>query len=451
MDNFAFTPTEGFRNGTSFPDPSTETEAREQLQRLHDQTRDFINGVVGAVNQNASDIAQNASDIDSLELVTAQHTSGIAQNALDIDNLEAQHTGDVNTINQKINAIPRAYFGTCATDSSTRTKVISLNPSTTETLRTGDMLVISPSYDSGSYSTLTLSISPWGTIVTNQGASWRAYDSYLFIYTGSVFVEVGLIPSSWVDNALKGTLRVGSTSFTEAMLNQVIADTAQHTSDIGNLRTLAENTAEKAETLEDECSLIRGDLDAKADATALWETNRNVTTNELNIGRIYDDLHDIFPEHTKNGSGASFTGANYIRLGGQDIYGSQIATKDYVDDAVDIPVASARENGLMPSEFYQTVNSIKFHYQMIITAGNTSNQIFFVFPNTRMETFNIAVSAYEYDSSANRFTKKDVGWTLEYNGQVTAGYAYRFEATIDSASSNPIYVNIYSNATGYTR
>jgi len=57
MQQFNFNPTTGFNNTTSFPDPADETETREQLQRLHDQTRDFINNyIVVALNNLGSPI-----------------------------------------------------------------------------------------------------------------------------------------------------------------------------------------------------------------------------------------------------------------------------------------------------------------------------------------------------------------------------------------------------------
>lgn len=44
FDTFAFTPTTGWNSTTAFPtDPDNETQARQMLQDLHDQTRDFIN------------------------------------------------------------------------------------------------------------------------------------------------------------------------------------------------------------------------------------------------------------------------------------------------------------------------------------------------------------------------------------------------------------------------
>lgn len=43
MENFIFNPETGFMDATSYPDPSSETEAREQLMSLHSQVRDFLN------------------------------------------------------------------------------------------------------------------------------------------------------------------------------------------------------------------------------------------------------------------------------------------------------------------------------------------------------------------------------------------------------------------------
>lgn len=43
MEEFKFTPENGFADVTAFPDPSTEADTREQLMRLHLQTQSFIN------------------------------------------------------------------------------------------------------------------------------------------------------------------------------------------------------------------------------------------------------------------------------------------------------------------------------------------------------------------------------------------------------------------------
>lgn len=46
ISEFSFTPTDGFLNTSSYPDPATETETRTQLMSLHNQTKAYLNGVV---------------------------------------------------------------------------------------------------------------------------------------------------------------------------------------------------------------------------------------------------------------------------------------------------------------------------------------------------------------------------------------------------------------------
>ena len=46
MNRFAFNPTTGYSNASSFPDPTSSAQTREQIQRLHSQTRDYINNVI---------------------------------------------------------------------------------------------------------------------------------------------------------------------------------------------------------------------------------------------------------------------------------------------------------------------------------------------------------------------------------------------------------------------
>ncbi len=43
MDKFKFTPENGFRDSSSYPNPSNATETREQLQRPLDQIKEYIN------------------------------------------------------------------------------------------------------------------------------------------------------------------------------------------------------------------------------------------------------------------------------------------------------------------------------------------------------------------------------------------------------------------------
>ena len=44
MEKFKFTPEQGFRDGTAFPNPTRgESEVRDQLQRPLDQIKNYIN------------------------------------------------------------------------------------------------------------------------------------------------------------------------------------------------------------------------------------------------------------------------------------------------------------------------------------------------------------------------------------------------------------------------
>lgn len=50
INKFEFTPNNGFVDSSAFPNPQGEDVTREQLQRLHDQTRDFINNLIDLMN-----------------------------------------------------------------------------------------------------------------------------------------------------------------------------------------------------------------------------------------------------------------------------------------------------------------------------------------------------------------------------------------------------------------
>ena len=43
MEQFQFTPINGFEDSASFPDPGSEADAREQLMRLHKQMQAYVN------------------------------------------------------------------------------------------------------------------------------------------------------------------------------------------------------------------------------------------------------------------------------------------------------------------------------------------------------------------------------------------------------------------------
>lgn len=43
MEQFQFSPINGFEDSASFPDPGSEADAREQLMRLHKQMQAYVN------------------------------------------------------------------------------------------------------------------------------------------------------------------------------------------------------------------------------------------------------------------------------------------------------------------------------------------------------------------------------------------------------------------------
>ena len=68
INKLNFDPIEGIQNTASFPNPSTEDETREQLQRLHNQTRDFINDLVNQLNEIGIETAITSEDIKYLRI-----------------------------------------------------------------------------------------------------------------------------------------------------------------------------------------------------------------------------------------------------------------------------------------------------------------------------------------------------------------------------------------------
>ena len=49
MENFKFTPENGFRDGTTYPNPTSEANTRDMFQRPLDQLRDYINFLVNTL------------------------------------------------------------------------------------------------------------------------------------------------------------------------------------------------------------------------------------------------------------------------------------------------------------------------------------------------------------------------------------------------------------------
>lgn len=74
MEKLNFTPEEGLINSIEFPDPSSESDTREQLQRLHNQTKTFVNGMIDTLASN--DGAKNIGN-------TSISVNGVSKNKLD--------------------------------------------------------------------------------------------------------------------------------------------------------------------------------------------------------------------------------------------------------------------------------------------------------------------------------------------------------------------------------
>ncbi|MBP5163292.1 MAG: hypothetical protein ILP16_10005 [Spirochaetales bacterium] len=58
MEQFAFTPANGFKDANAFADPATEEATRSQLFLPHEQTRDYINNTVVPVVTNLENMVQ---------------------------------------------------------------------------------------------------------------------------------------------------------------------------------------------------------------------------------------------------------------------------------------------------------------------------------------------------------------------------------------------------------
>lgn len=62
MEKLKFNPEDGFLNSAEYPDPENETEAREQIYSLHKQTKEFINNLIGNLENGASSDMNGATE-----------------------------------------------------------------------------------------------------------------------------------------------------------------------------------------------------------------------------------------------------------------------------------------------------------------------------------------------------------------------------------------------------
>ncbi len=101
MEKFKFTPESGFRDGTAYPNPTSETQTREQFQRPLDQLRDYVNQLLGiiptdeelqqmVVNHDA--IQKLREDLEYLE----EHSNSYAEYDENTGNLQINTVKEVN-------------------------------------------------------------------------------------------------------------------------------------------------------------------------------------------------------------------------------------------------------------------------------------------------------------------------------------------------------------------
>lgn len=69
MEKFKFTPEQGFRDGTAFPNPTSETDIRNQLQTPLDQLKDYVNQLLGIIptDEQLQQIVNNHELIQKIE------------------------------------------------------------------------------------------------------------------------------------------------------------------------------------------------------------------------------------------------------------------------------------------------------------------------------------------------------------------------------------------------
>ena len=54
INKFEFDPVQGFENTVAFPDPTNEAEVREQLMRLHNQLKSYVNQLAVILNEDTT-------------------------------------------------------------------------------------------------------------------------------------------------------------------------------------------------------------------------------------------------------------------------------------------------------------------------------------------------------------------------------------------------------------
>jgi hypothetical protein len=98
-NKFNFSPNNGFKDSSAYPNPQNETESREQLQRPLDQLKDFINQeIVPYVKEiTSNDIKITETEDGKLLLEIVVSPNGVTKEYVDeqIENIQKQ-IGDIS-------------------------------------------------------------------------------------------------------------------------------------------------------------------------------------------------------------------------------------------------------------------------------------------------------------------------------------------------------------------
>lgn len=94
ISEFSFTPTDGFLNTSSYPDPATETETRTQLMSLHNQIKTYLNDVV-------------VTAIHALEAASGdpEALAEIVNSLTNVQTTQAQQAARMTTIEGTVNSV----------------------------------------------------------------------------------------------------------------------------------------------------------------------------------------------------------------------------------------------------------------------------------------------------------------------------------------------------------
>lgn len=94
INEFSFTPADGFLNTEAYPDPSTEAQVRQQLMSLHTQIKDYLNNevktAITAIAAAQDDPVAIAAIMDALD---------------DLDDLVGTLPADVSALQTRVGAL----------------------------------------------------------------------------------------------------------------------------------------------------------------------------------------------------------------------------------------------------------------------------------------------------------------------------------------------------------